>query len=45
MQNFRLVLAALGGRIVLSGLKVIVIEYDMNDSHDVSKAIGSIGSR
>ncbi|WDI42307.1 hypothetical protein [Bremerella sp. P1] len=43
MKTFGIVLAALGGALALSGLKLIATEYNMSDSHDMSKAIGSLG--
>ncbi len=27
----------------MSGLKLVFTQYDMNDTHDVSKAMGSLG--
>lgn len=42
MKTFGLVLAALGGGLVLSSFKLMVTEYDMNDTRDMSKAIGGL---
>jgi hypothetical protein len=38
-----MVLAVLGGLMVLSALRLAITTYDLNSSHDVSKFFGGIG--
>lgn len=42
MKIFGIVLAVVGGLMVMSGLKLVFTEYDMSDTQDISKAVGSL---
>jgi len=42
MKVLGIILTVLGGLLVLSGLNVALRQYNLNDSHDVSKAIGGL---
>lgn len=43
MKTFGIVLLIVGGLMVMSGLKLMVTEYDMSDTNDISKSVGSLG--
>ncbi|MBA2117802.1 hypothetical protein [Bremerella alba] len=43
MKVLGYILVILGGLMAMSGLKLVFTEYDLNDSHDISKAAGSLG--
>jgi hypothetical protein len=38
-----IILTVVGGLLVLSGLNVALTQYNLSDSHDVSKAFGGLG--
>ena len=43
MKVAGIVLAVLGGLMILSGLHLALTKYDLNSSHDQSKLFGSLG--
>ncbi len=43
MKVAGIVLAVLGGLMILSGLNLALTKYDLNSSHDQSKLFGSLG--
>ncbi|MEW4566187.1 hypothetical protein AB1K70_26970 [Bremerella sp. JC770] len=42
MKTFGIVLVVIGGLMVMSGLRLALTEYDLSDSNDLSKAVGSL---
>ena len=43
MRVAGIVVAVLGGLMVVSGLSLALTKYDLNSSHDVSKLFGGLG--
>jgi hypothetical protein len=44
MKVAGIVLAALGGLMLLSGIKLAVMDYDLHDFHDLSKFLGGLAA-
>jgi len=42
MKTFGIVLVVVGGLMVMSCLRLALTEYDLSDSNDLSKAVGSL---
>ncbi len=43
MKTAGLVIALVGGLMVLSAIRLAVTEYDLSSSHDLSKLLGGMG--
>jgi len=43
MKTFGIVLVVIGGLMVMSCLNLALTEYDLSDTNDISKAVGSFG--
>ena len=43
MKTAGMVMSVIGGLMTLGGISQVLTKYDLSSSHDVSKAVGSIG--
>lgn len=43
MKNAGYAMLAIGGLMLLSGINLMFTEYDLSNSHDLSKGLGALG--